>query len=393
MNEWQTMEIRKWPPAKRLRVFLSLALALLVTGLLYRTFAALLPFILGAVLSYIMMPLINWLDARMRGVVRGRRVTRSLAVLIVYGLAVVVTVSALAFVIPIVVTELDLLLQRLPNLARQVYSVAPDVVRVWLDGYNRTVPQEIRTAVEQSVQDTLQAVIAALQSGVFKTISVLFSTVSFVLGLIIVPLWMFYVMRDEPELEAQFYHWIPAAYREDVRSIRTLIDAVLSAYLRGQLLLNLSVGLMTTAGLLLLRVDFALLLGTIAGMFEMIPVLGPFLAAIPLIIVTLATAPDKWLWAVALAVIVQQVENAILVPQITQGTVKLHPALAMIVLVVGSAVAGVVGVLLSIPLTAMVRDVAKYLYLRLADDPPGPQEALRLVSTFTVDASTQSLSR
>jgi predicted PurR-regulated permease PerM len=154
---------------------------------------------------------------------------------------------------------------------------------------------------------------------------------------------------------------------------------VLSAYLRGQLLLNLSVGVMTTVGLSLIHIDFALLLGTIAGLFEMIPVLGPVLAAIPMIIVTLATSPDKLLWVIGLAFVVQQVENAILVPQITHGTVKLHPALAMIVLVVGSAVAGIVGVLLSIPLTAMVRDIANYLYLRLSDEPLSPQEALNQV--------------
>jgi predicted PurR-regulated permease PerM len=379
MNQWQPMDFRKWPTAKRLRAVLTAVLVLLVGGLLYRTFAALLPFVLGAVLSYIMMPLVNWLDLRMRRLFRGRRVSRSLAVLIVYGFAVIVTVGALAYVIPIVVTELDFLLLRLPNLARQVYSVAPEIVQVWLDRYNSSVPQEIRRALEQNVQNTLQAVISALQLGAFKTISVLFSTVSFVLGLIIVPLWMFYVMRDEPEMEAQFYRWIPPAYREDVRSIRTLVDQVLGAYLRGQLLLNLSVGLMITIGLSLLGIDFALLLGTIAGMFEMIPVLGPFLSAIPMIIVALATAPDKWLWVAALAFLVQQVENAILVPQITHGTVKLHPALAMIVLVIGSAAAGVVGVLLSIPITAMVRDIATYLYLRLADDHPSPQEALTQV--------------
>jgi len=377
------MDAMNWSKTKRNRTALTLALLLLTVTLLYQARAALLPFILGSVLAYIMLPLINWLDSRVRSASRGRRIARSLAVLVVYGLAVFVIVSLLAVVIPLIVTELSFLWQRLPDYARQVYSAAPEVVQVWLDRYNQAVPEQIRQALERSVQDTLQSFLATLQAGVLMTVTVLFGTVSFVLGLLIVPLWMFYVMRDQPEIEASFYSLIPAPYREDVRSIRALIDAVLSAYLRGQVILSFAVALMSTVGLEIIGIDFALLLGTVSGVLEVVPVLGPILAAIPIIAVTLATSPSKLLWVILLAVGVQQVENYILVPQITRGTVKLHPALSMIILVLGSAVAGVVGVLLSIPLAAIVRDIAGYLYLRLAEEPLSPQEALARVSSTT----------
>jgi predicted PurR-regulated permease PerM len=370
------MDIKEWTNVKRARAVLGVMLVLLTAAFLYQARAALLPFALASVLAYIMLPLINWLDARMRFVFRGRRITRSLAVLIVYGLTTVLAVSLLAFVIPLIVTQFNVLGQRLPNLARQVYNTAPEVVQEWLDRYNRSVPEEIRQALERSVQDRLQSLLAALQAGAFKTVSVLFSTVSFVLGLLIVPLWMFYFMRDQPEIETAFFGMIPAAYQEDVRSIRALIDAVLSAYLRGQVILSLAVAIMSTVGLEVLGIDFALLLGTVSGILEVVPVLGPILAAIPMIVVTWATSPSKLAWVVLLAFGVQQVENAVLVPQITHGTVKLHPALAMIILVIGSAVAGAIGVLVSIPIAAIVRDLVHYLRLRLAEEPLSPQEAL-----------------
>lgn len=370
------MDITNWSNAKRARAAFAVALVLLLATVLYKARAALLPFVVASLLAYIMLPLINWLDGRMRVVIRGRRITRSLAVLIVYGLTIVLVVSLLGFVIPLIVTQFNVLGRRLPNLAQQVYSAAPAIVQEWMDRYNRAVPAEIRQALERSVQDTLQSLLAALQTGVFRTVSVLFSTVSFVLGLLIVPLWMFYFMRDQPEIEDAFYGIIPAAYREDVRSIRALIDDVLSAYLRGQVVLSVAVAFMSTVGLELLGIDFALLLGTVSGILEVVPVMGPILAAIPMIIVTLATSPSKLLWVVLLAFAVQQVENYVLVPQVTHGTVKLHPALAMIVLVVGSAVAGAIGVVLSIPIAAIVRDLVHYLYLRLAEEPLAPQEAL-----------------
>jgi predicted PurR-regulated permease PerM len=354
-------------------------LLFLASALVYQARAALLPFFVGAILAYILLPLINWLDARMRVIVRGSRITRSLAVLIAYGLSVLLIVGLLTFAIPLIVTQFNVLGQALPGLARRVYSAAPEVVQVWLDRYNRSVPAEIRLALERSIQDTLQSLLSALQAGAFATLGVLFSTVSFVLGLLIVPLWMFYFMRDQPEIEAALNRIVPPAYRDDVRNVRTLVDRVLGAYLRGQVILSFAVGIMSTLGLELLGLDFALLLGTISGLLEVVPVLGPILAAIPMILVALATSPSKLLWVILLAFAVQQIENYVLVPQITHGTVKLHPAMAMIVLVAGSAVGGVLGVLLSIPLAAITRDVVRYTYLRLADEPLPPEEALARV--------------
>lgn len=373
------MNIADWSTTKRIRVALTLALLLLASALVYQARAALLPFFVGAILAYILLPLINWLDARMRLIVRGSRITRSLAVLIAYGLSILLIVGLLTFAIPLIVTQFNVLAEALPGLALRVYSAAPEVVQVWLDRYNQAVPEEIRLALERSIQDTLQSLLTALQAGAFKTVSVLFSTVSFVLGLLIVPLWMFYFMRDQPEIETALNRLIPPAYRDDVRNVRTLVDTVLGAYLRGQVILSFAVGIMSTLGLELLGLDFALLLGTISGLLEVVPVLGPILAAIPMILVALATSPSKLLWVILLAFAVQQIENYVLVPQITHGTVKLHPAMAMIVLVAGSAVGGVLGVLLSIPLAAITRDVVRYAYLRLADEPLPPVEALARV--------------
>jgi predicted PurR-regulated permease PerM len=190
---------------------------------------------------------------------------------------------------------------------------------------------------------------------------------------------MFYVLRDQPEMDASFNRLIPAAYRRDVWNIRILIDAVLSSYLRGQVVLSLSVAIMYTVGLEILGIDFALLLGTIVGVLEIVPVLGPILGAIPAILVTLATSPSKVFLVILLAFAVQQIENYLLLPQVAHGTVKLRPAIVMIILVVGGAVAGVVGILLSVPLTAITRDVAHYLYLRASEEPLSPEEALARV--------------
>ena len=370
------MDILKGTKKQRIQLLVILIVSLLIILLLYRARAALLPFILGSVLVYIALPATDWLDSRMRSVFGKRRITRSIAVLAVYVFTTVVLVATLASVIPQFATEVSVLTKRLPLLARQVYSAAPEAVQIWIDRYNQAVPVEIRQAVERNIQDTLQGLIRTLQAGAFKSVNVLFSTVSFVLGLLIVPLWMFYVLRDLPEWNLALYRFIPAPYRDDVHSIRVLVDAAFGAYLRRQLILCVSVGLMFTLGMEWLRIDFAVLLGTIVGILEIVPVLGPILGAVPALVLTLATQPSKVIWVALLAIAVQQIENLLLVPQVTQGTLRLHPAVAMIAFVVGGALGGAVGVVLAAPVTAIARDLARYIYFRMGENPLPPQEAL-----------------
>jgi predicted PurR-regulated permease PerM len=155
-----------------------------------------------------------------------------------------------------------------------------------------------------------------------------------------------------------------------------LIDDVLSAYIRGQLLLCFFIGTMATLALLIIDVPSALVLGLIAGLFEALPFIGPILGAIPALIVALVNEPTSAIWVAVAFFAIQQVENLILVPRISGESVKLHPAMVMVVLVVGNELAGFVGMLIAVPVTALLRDVFKYLYLRLLDEPLSPEAAM-----------------
>lgn len=368
-----------WSHRQKTRAVITAAVILLALIVLYLSRTALLPFVLGSFLVYLMLPIIDWLDARLQMLCHSWRVTRTLAVFILYLLLLAGLMGLLAFVIPPIATQISRLIQGLPQLVEQAYRAVPDVVQVWLDRYNQLVPQDIRLAIERSFQDRLQALFEALQSGVFKSFSVLFSTVSFVLGFVIVPLWMFYLLRDQPEIEVAAFKLVPAAYQDDARAVRVLVDDVLGSYLRGQVILSFTVALMSYVAFEMIGLDFALLLGTLVGLFEVIPILGPVLGAIPALIVASATAADKFLLVLLIAAVVQLLENNLLLPLVTGGTVKLHPALVMVALVVGGTIGGLVGVIMSVPLTAIVRDIAYYLYLRLTDEPLPAEEALAQV--------------
>jgi predicted PurR-regulated permease PerM len=142
------------------------------------------------------------------------------------------------------------------------------------------------------------------------------------------------------------------------------------------LLLCLFVGALATIALLIIGVPFAPVLGLIAGIFEVLPNIGPYLGAIPAILVALATNPVSAIWVAVAFLAIQMIENLVLVPRISGQSVKLHPALVMMVLVIGGQLAGFWGMLIAVPVTAVIRDVFLYLYLRLLDEPLSPEEAV-----------------
>ncbi len=194
------------------------------------------------------------------------------------------------------------------------------------------------------------------------------------------PVWLFYVLNDQSRFTKVAVGMIPAQIRDDTVNIARIADRILSQYLRGQLLLCVVVGVFATIGLTLLKVPFPAVLGLIAGIFEILPFVGPLLGALPAVLVALIQDPLLAVWTILLFVVIQQVENTVLVPRISGKAVELHPALIVLVLIIGSEVAGLAGAIFAVPVTAIVRDVFKYLYLRLGDQPLEPRAALALVA-------------
>jgi hypothetical protein len=132
-----------------------------------------------------------------------------------------------------------------------------------------------------------------------------------------------------------------------------------------------SVGVLVTIGLLIINFDAstAIFLGFIAGLFEVLPIVGPILGAIPSVVVALFTGGfgnvDLALKVVLVFMIIQQIEGNLLIPKIAGDSTKLHPAVVMLVIIMGSEVAGLPGAIVAVPFTALARDLYIYLYQRL----------------------------
>ena len=361
-----------WTTARRNRLLLIAALLLILTGVLWMARGALFPYILALVIGYLMLPVVNWLVRALRRVTKGSRATRPIAIIAVYLLAVGVIVLFFSLVVPVLIRQFQVLWADRAQLAAGIQRLSESFL-VW---YRANVPVEIQTQVADLLSQAVGTVAKTVQTGVTHTLGVVTSTVSFILGMIVVPFWLFYILNDQSEMMRGAVKLIPSHYRSDVLNVWRIIDDTLGAYLRGQLLLCVFIGVMATAGLGLLGVRSPAVLGLIAGVFEIFPFIGPIIGLVPAVIVATIQSPALGFWTLILFLGIQQVENLFLVPRISGRAVRLHPALIMVVLVIGNELAGLWGMLLAVPATAIVRDTVKYLYLRFQDEPIAPREAI-----------------
>ena len=146
-----------------------------------------------------------------------------------------------------------------------------------------------------------------------------------------------------------------------LRDILDIADRTLGGYIRGQLTLGVIVGVIVAVGLLLLDVPFAVLLGIVAGLTELVPIVVPWIDGAVGVLVTLATEPDKVLWVILLYLIVQLLENTLLVPRIQAGSLNMHPIAIILVITIASQYFGLWGIILGPPLVALAKDVIIYL--------------------------------
>ncbi|WP_084568748.1 AI-2E family transporter [Chloroflexus sp. Y-396-1] len=352
----------------------------LIGWLVMNAGSAVTPFIFGGVLAYLFLPLVNFFN---------RWLPRWLAILAVYLLTFGILVLAVALVIPPLIAQIADLIRSLPDIAtiqREANRLLEEYEQL-LASLPPAVQSEVQNAIASAASEGLSTLRANfvnyLQSiGQFLVNSVLsvVNTVTFLLGFFLIPFWLFYVLMDQRAGRDYLDRMIHPRLRADFWAMITIIDHDLSGYLRGQLILGTSVGLAAWIGLTALnmagmKIPYTVLLAVVAGITELVPVIGPIIGAIPAILLGLSDSPTTALAVTILYIAIQQLENHILVPRIIGESVGVHPAILMVVLVVCSQVFGLLGAILSAPLSAMARDLFLYLYGRLSD-PPSPAGVL-----------------
>ena len=355
------MTVTRW------RVTLWAAMLLGVVWIAWQARWALFPFTVGALFAYVLTPVVD----RVAGLLPARShrqnvVRRGVAVLVVYLAIGAALTGAGLVIVPIAVDESARFIDELPELIDDTQTQ----VNAWLEEYRDRVPEDARTRIDDFVADLGDRIGERLSTGTESTFGSLSTAIAVIVGFLVVPVWIFYALRDRHSFERNFSAALPDGVRPDVLSAVRIADQLIGRYLRGQLLLGLLVGIAVFIGLTLLRVDLAIALAIFAGISELIPIIGPWIGVLPAVVIVAATEPDKIIWVLLLYLGVQQVENNFLVPRVQGHAVNLHPAVIIVLLAVAGTVFGFLGLLLVVPVTALLRELFWYADHRLSGESP-----------------------
>jgi predicted PurR-regulated permease PerM len=273
--------------------------------------------LLAVVLAYALEPPLSLLQ---------RVLPRALAALLIYAVALSLLAIGIVLIAPPAIQQSEALAVGLPGYLDQ------------LNAYQPVAGIDLVSTLRAFAQSTVLSagnVVSAIAGGVVDTALVL--------------VLAFWFMVDGRRMAGLVIHVLPEKQRDKAKFVQDAVSKVLGAYIRGQLIMAAIIGLSAGIGSWLLGVPYPVLIGILAFLFELIPMVGPILASLPAVLISLTQPFPLVLYVIIFFVVMQMVENNVLAPRITGGAVGLHPVAALLAIVVGADLGGVLGALFAVP--------------------------------------------
>jgi predicted PurR-regulated permease PerM len=271
---------------------------------------------------------------------------RALVVIILYATLIAAIVTIGALVIPPAVNEFEDLGRRLPFYVtdfQEWLRSLPERYPFIPAGISEGLPEQLRASATQLTGLLNQAAVV---------IRLLFGVLGGALNFVFILFLALYITSDASRIRRYLISFLPPERRVQVEIVATHIGDRLGGWVRGQIVLSLIIGGVTLIGLWAIGVRYAVLLSVIAAIGEAVPMVGPIVSAIPAVIVASFQSPFQGLLTLILYVLVQQFENAVVVPKVMERAVALHPLAVILALLIGGQLYGVTGAILSVPVAA-----------------------------------------
>jgi predicted PurR-regulated permease PerM len=341
-----------------------------ILGALSGLLAVLTPFIIALVVAYLLHPVVCWIESnvmyskRLMKLENGnqdkhRKLKRTLSVLLTYvlviGIIVVLLYSTYAMIGGQISRQID-------------FNTIIDSISSYSERYNQIFEQlkiELENSglsdnVKQQFIKTAEDINELLGSALSKTFNQIrnlgSNIVNIALGLIVA----FYILKDLQYFKKLYCDSTKVLIKErknqTLSNLMTDINSIMSSFIRGQLLDALIVGILSSIGLSIIGLDFAVLIGMTAGIANIIPYFGPIIGSVPAVIVGLLSgSPIKALLAVIVLVVVQQIDGTLIAPKVVGDSVGLHPVFVMLSILIGGAYFGLLGMLIAVPTAAIIK--------------------------------------
>ena len=347
-QKWKQRGLMVWTVIGLTALF---ALALYVLGILGQAVELL---AIGSIIAFVCSPVTNWLEDR--GVPRG------ISALIALVLTLIVLVGFLILIAQPLVFELTTLLRNAPSYASQIGAMARDFWQNFDTQSNPAVRQTVELAIEQASSigiSVASGILSWLSTSALGNISSMANQLMvFFLGLVLA----YWLAKDYPVIVREMAIIAGPQKENEFRLILAILSRSTSGYMRGTIITSAVNGILVYFGCLILGNPYAALIGMVTGIFHIIPVVGPVFSAGIALILSILVDPVMTVWTIVILVVAQNVVDNVLSPLVMATSVKVHPGLSLVGIVIGSALGGVVGTILAIPLTAALRGIFVYFF-------------------------------
>jgi predicted PurR-regulated permease PerM len=309
------------------------------------------PIVLSVALIYILNPVVNWLAAR--------RVPRMIAAFLAFLLLLVLLAGVAAAVFPLVADQGSELANRFPEIYEETTVEIEDLAgRFGIDNVDIWSYERLQEFIQDpEAQDQILSVVwdrlGEVTTGVLETVLVFF----------LAPVVAFYALVDLPRVREEAISLIPERHKAEVLHVASRLGEAVGGFLRGQILVALIVGIMMSVGFRIIGLEFWLIIGMIGGALNIIPFVGPWVGGFLGVVVGFVTGDAQTaLFAALVALIVQQLDNHLISPNVLRATVHLHPAVIILLILLGGGLGGIWGVLLVVPIAAIIKILVGHLW-------------------------------
>ncbi len=289
--------------------------------------------LVAGLLAAIITPMVNYLERK--------KIPRWLGALFIYLGILLILISVGLAIVPAVVSQTKLLIDQIPEFLRSVLS-------------------RFQASSQKQFVDLLDSWLSKSALSTKSVFSLLGTVAGQVISFIMVFVLSFYMSVRKKGARPFVGSLIPEKYQKFLGSFMVSVQKEIGAWARGLCALCLFVGVLVYIGLSILGVKYALTLAVIAGLTEVVPYIGPWLGAIPAVIIALTQSPTLVLLVIILYVIIQQVENHLISPYIMHRAVGLDPLIIILALLVGGKLAGPIGMVLAVPAATIIAILIRY---------------------------------
>lgn len=313
------------------------------------------PLIIAVLLSLILNPAVEKLTNKYR-------VKRTVAIMIVFLIVFTVISGTVIFVIPAVKDNLIEITEQIPLIKQNLVSIYDRVVNVFKSiggGFTENLSKNSFLANkegESALTGVIEQKVSEFIVSAVKPKNIL-NVAKYLIDVVTAAVIAFYLLKDRREAGNAVLSVFPYGWRDFLTETYADIEKIFGAFISGQVIIAFIIGLLETVGLWIIGTPYPILFGIIGGLSNLIPYFGPFIGAIPAVAATLIISPFKALLVVFLFVIVQQIDNNFISPKVIEGKLGVHPVATIIVVFIGGEFFGIKGMLLAVPVYAILRGV------------------------------------